>query len=95
MFGRFVFAAALALAAIPGAASAQTAPISKTISLTYTGTVTNAAADTIMVRQPDGTMAHYTGPLPNLPYANGDQVTISFNATVPTKAFYDSGLYTG
>lgn len=94
--GRIAIAAAtLAITLVPLAAQAQTAPISRTITLTYTGTVTNAAADTIKVRQPDGSYVPYTGPLPDLPYANGDAVSISFNATMPTKAFYDSGVYQG
>jgi len=75
-------------------AQAQTAPISRTIPVTFTGTVTSSAADTIMVRQPDGILTHYTGPLPDYPYAVGDQVTISFDATLPTKAFYDT-VYAG
>lgn len=74
--------------------AAQVAPISRTIPVTYTGTVTSSASDTLMVRQPDGTIAPYTGPLPDYPYATGDAVTISFNATLPTREFYDS-VYAG
>jgi len=86
------WAVAIAGAVVLGAtgAAAQTAPISRTIPVTFTGTVTSSAGDTLMVRQPDGSMTPYTGPLPDYPYAAGDAVTISFNATLPTRAYYDS-----
>jgi hypothetical protein len=74
---------------------AQSAPISRTIPVTFSGVVSSTAADTILVRQPDGSFSTFTGPLPTLAYAKGDPVTISFNATVPTRAFYDSGTYRG
>lgn len=90
MSGRWMIAV-LALA-LPLAAQAQTAPLNRTVPITYTGVVTNSAADTIMVRQADGTMARYTGPLPDYPYVNGDQVTISFNAVLPTRAYVDDYL---
>lgn len=73
---------------------AQTAPISRTIPVTFTGTVTGSAGNSLMVRQPDGSMTPYAGPLPDYPYAVGDAVTISFNATLPTREFYDS-VYAG
>lgn len=85
----------LAMASLSAGAAAQTAPISRTVPVIYTGTVTSSASDTIMVRQPDGTLARYTGPLPDFPYKVGYQVTISFDATLPTRAFYDSGVYQG
>lgn len=75
-------------------ASAQTSPISRTIPVTFTGVVSSTPGETLVVRQPDGSMAPYTGPLPDYPYAKGDTVSISFNATMPTRAFYDS-VYTG
>ncbi len=93
MLGRIAITAALVLT--PLTASAQTAPISRTITLTYAGTVTQSASDTLMIRQPDGSLTRYTGPLPEFPYKVGDQVSISFNATVPTRAFYDTGIYQG
>ncbi|WP_144039816.1 PEP-CTERM sorting domain-containing protein [Novosphingobium sp. TH158] len=89
MFAATVFAISSA------GAVAQTAPISRTIDLTYTGVVSSTAADTILVRQPDGTLATYKGPLPDYPYKAGDPVTISFKATVPTQAYYDSAAYQG
>lgn len=90
---RIVIAALAGLAAVP--AMAQTAPVSRTITLTYSGVVTQGAGDTIMIRQPDGSLTRYTGPLPDFPYKPGDQIAISFDATVPTRAFYDSGTYRG
>lgn len=83
------------LALAPLSAQAQTAPISRTIPVTYTGVVSAVAADTMLVRQPDGSLVRYTGPLPDLGYTKGDPVTISFNATLPTRTFYDSGVYRG
>lgn len=89
-----IFAAGTALA-MPAVAAAQTAPISRTIPVTFSGVVSSTAADTLLVRQPDGSLATFAGTLPDLPYLKGDPVTISFNATLPTRAFYDSGLYQG
>lgn len=88
----FAFAAA-ALCSIP--AQAQTAPISRTIPVTFTGVVSSTAADTLLVRQPDGSFATFAGELPALPYLKGDPVTISFTATLPTRDYYDSGVYRG
>jgi hypothetical protein len=76
-------------------AAAQTAPISRTVQVTFSGIVSSTAADTMLVRQPDGSLATFQGQLPPLPYAQGDPITISFNATLPTRAFYDSGAYQG
>lgn len=87
--------ACIAAAVVSYPAWAQTAPIERTIPVTYTGVVSAIAADTILVRQPDGSLVRYTGPLPDLGYTKGDPVTISFNATLPTRAFYDSGVYRG
>jgi PEP-CTERM motif len=80
---------------LTGSVAAQTATVSRTVPVTFTGTVSSTAADTILVRQPDGTLARFTGPLPALAYAAGDPVTISFNATMPTRSYYDSGTYQG
>lgn len=87
-------ASAVVLAGAPLAmtpATAQTAPISRTVPLTFTGTVTNDVTNTIQIRQPDGSTVPYTGPVPDYPYKAGDPITISFNATLPTKAFYEPG----
>lgn len=80
---------------LPGQASAQAEQISRIVPVTFTGVVSSTAADTLLVRQPDGSYASFQGNLPPLPYAQGDPVTISFNATLPTRAFYDSGTYKG
>jgi hypothetical protein len=92
---RKMIALAVVVAGLPAAALGQTAPISRTIPVTCTGVVSSTAADTVLVRQPDGSYASFVGDLPALPYAKGDPATISFNATVPTRAFYDSGVYHG
>jgi hypothetical protein len=85
------FAAVLATVAAVG----QTVPISRTVPLTFTGVVSNSVTDSVRIVQPDGSYANYTGPLPEYPYAQDAPVTISFNATLPTKAFYDAGVYQG
>lgn len=90
-----VVIAGMALAMAPGVLQAQTAPISRTVPVTFTGVVSSTAADTMLVRQPDGSYTSFAGALPDLPYLKGDPVTISFNATLPTRAFYDSGAYQG
>lgn len=96
MKGRtFATIAAAALAVAPSLAVAQTAPISRTVQVTFTGVVSSTAADTMLVRQPDGSYTSFAGTLPDLPYLKGDPVTISFDATLPTRAFYDSGAYQG
>jgi PEP-CTERM motif len=84
----------LAVLASPTVAYAQTAPTSQNISLTFSGIVTNTASNTIRIQQPDGTYVPYTGPVPEFPYQQDEAVSISFNATVPTKAFYDT-VYQG
>jgi PEP-CTERM motif len=71
-------------------ALAQTAPTSRTLNLTFTGVVSNTATNTIRIRQPDGSYVPYTGPVPEFPYAQDAPVSVSFNAVVPTKAFYDT-----
>jgi hypothetical protein len=77
--------------------AAQTAPISRVVPIAFAGVVADDVTNTIKIRQPDGTYANFTGPVPDYPYKKGDAVTISFNATLPTKAFYDpaSGAYKG
>jgi PEP-CTERM motif len=92
MKNTFVTAILMSVAAVAPSAMAQTAPpISRTIPLTFTGVVTNDVTNSIKIRQPDGSFAPYTGPVPDYPYKVGDPVTISFNATVPTQAFYAPG----
>ena len=59
-----------------------------TVPITFTGTVAASVGDTVRIKQADGTYAAYTGPLPTFPYQDGQQVAISFNATVPSAAWY-------
>lgn len=80
-------AISISLAAMPLAA--QTGPQQRTISVQFTGVVTNEISDTIKVRQPDGSFSTFTGPVPDYPYKKGDSVTIGYNTVVPTKAYYD------
>jgi hypothetical protein len=89
LIGRMV-AGLLGLSLATAPALAQTAPISRTLNLTFTGVVSNTATNTIRIRQPDGSYVPYTGPVPEFPYAQDAPVTVSFNAVVPTKAFYDT-----
>jgi hypothetical protein len=79
---------------IGSSAQAQTAATSRIIDVTFTGVVAGNVADTIQIRQPDGSVVPYTGPVPDFPYLKGDAVTIGFKASVPTKAFYDT-VYQG
>lgn len=73
------------------AATAQTAvPTQRPITVTFTGVVDNGPDQSIMIRQPDGTFAPYTGPVPDYPYRTGDNVTVSFTTTVPTAGFYEA-----
>jgi PEP-CTERM motif len=72
-------------------AVAQTAPISRIVPVTFTGIVANDVTNEIRIRQPDGTYAAFQGPVPEYPYKKGDAVTLSFNATLPTQAFYQPG----
>ena len=91
---RFKALAAFAgLAIAVGATSAQaqsTPPQVKTLTVQYSGVITNDVADTLMIRQPDGSLTRYTGTVPDYAYKKGDAVTVSFNTNVPTKAFYDA-----
>lgn len=80
-----------AMTSFSGIAHGQSAPISKTIPVTFSGTVINDVTNQIRIRQPDGTFTNYAGPVPDYPYKVGDKVTLSFNATVPTAAFYAPG----
>lgn len=72
------------LVLLPLSAQAQTAPVE----VKFVGTITASAPDTLMIRQTDGTMKAWTGPLPDFPYVAGDQITVSFNA-MPTPEYLD------
>jgi PEP-CTERM motif len=93
MIRQFVLVSAIFASQIATPANAQTAPQLRTIPVTFTGVVTNEIADTIKIRQPDGSLSTFTGPVPDYPYRKGDNITISFTTQVPTKAYYDT--YTG
>lgn len=82
-------AVAAALIALSSTAHAQTAPEQKTITVAYTGIVTDDINNTIRIRQPDGSTVPYLGPVPEYPYKKGDTVTLSFSTVVPTAAYYD------
>ncbi len=86
---------ALAIAALPTVAGAQSAPMQRAIPIIFTGIVANDVGSSIRIRQPDGTFAAFTGPVPDYPYVKGDAVTISINANVPTRDYYTSGTYSG
>ena len=73
----------------PAAAQAQVAPVA----VQFVGTITGSAADTLVVRQPDGTMKPWTGPLPDFPYMKGDQITVSFKAQPGSAVQSADGLY--
>jgi len=75
-----------------GAAASAQAPISKDIEIVFQGTVVDNIDGTIRIRQPDGTIAPYTGPVPDYPYKAGDPFSLSLIATVPTAAFYDPAV---
>lgn len=73
----------------PLAANAQTAPVQ----VQFVGTITSSASDTLMIRNADGTSTRWTGPLPDFPYVNGDQISIAFNATPGSAVQSADGLY--
>jgi PEP-CTERM motif len=77
--------------------AAQQAPISRIVPVTFTGVVANDVTNEILIRQPNGTYAPFQGPVPEYPYKKGDTVKLSFNATLPTQAFYqpDNPAYGG
>ncbi len=91
-FSCFLFAVALV---VPTTAWAQAPAISRTITVTFTGIVANDIGNAIYIRQSNGTLTPYTGPVPTLPYAQGQPISISYQAVVPTAAYYTSPAYTG
>lgn len=78
----------LMLATAP--AAAQTAPNTKLLRVSFDGLVVDDVKNTIVVRGADGTLRPFTGPVPDYAYSKGDQVSISFDALVPTKGYYDA-----
>jgi PEP-CTERM motif len=85
----FTLVAAVTLSA-PSAQAQNNAPQTRSLSVTYSGIITNDVTDTLMIRQPDGTFTRYMGTVPNYEYKKGDAVTVSFTTNVPTKAYYDA-----
>ena len=89
MFARFLRLTLVALLTLmsgvtPGVLHAQTA----TVPITFSGVVSASVGDTVRIKQADGTYAAYTGRLPTFPYQDGQSVAISFNATMPSAAWY-------
>lgn len=78
----------LATAALPTRAEAQSTLTQVPVS--FTGTVTTGSDGTVMLRQSDGTTIPFTGTLPSSAYQAGSTVSISFNAYMPNKAYYDT-----
>jgi hypothetical protein len=90
-FKALVALAGLTLALGVTGAQAQVGPPQiKNLTVQYNGVITNDVADTIMIRQPDGSFARYTGTVPDYAYKKGDAVTISFSTNVPTGAYYNA-----
>ncbi len=88
-------AAGLLLMAGPAQAQGPADTLSRTVPITFAGTVTTSAADTIRIIQPDGTAVPFTGPVPAYPYDQGQAVSITFNAVLPTREYFASPEYTG
>ncbi len=82
--------ATLLLALFVALPAAAQAPHLRTLRVQFNGVITNDVADTISIRQPDGTLTPYEGPVPTYAYKKGDPVTISFSTIVPTSAYYDA-----
>jgi PEP-CTERM motif len=88
----------LAAVNLPAAASAQVTGISATLNrlnVQFTGTVTNDVTNSIQIRQPNGTLVPFTGPVPDYPYKVGDQVTIGFQTIVPNRNLFADPAYAG
>ncbi|QJB69847.1 PEP-CTERM sorting domain-containing protein [Parasphingorhabdus halotolerans] len=83
--------AALGLLTFTSAASAALIdPQFQRLELTYSGIITNPAAEQIELRDYDGFPAQtYTGPAPDYPYKIGDPFKYSVQVEVPTAAFID------
>jgi PEP-CTERM motif len=90
--GNLMFAATISTSAI-----AQGTLTTRTVPIIFTGTVSNDVARSIKIKQPDGSLATFNGPVPDYPYKPGDQVSISFDVVAPTRSYYDpaTGSYTG
>ncbi len=89
----------LAPVALPALARAQSVAVSapqyQNVTISFNGVVANDVSRSLTVRQSDGTIAAYTGPVPAFSYAQGQAVTVSFDARLPTKAYFDGLLGAG
>ena len=99
MFAGLIRGIAQSVAVLAGllvtAGPAQAQLYERLLPITFTGVVSTSVADTIMIRQPNGTLVPYTGPVPAYPFDKGTPVSITFNGYVPTKEFYASPYYHG
>lgn len=89
----------LAPVALPALARAQgavaSAPQYQNVTISFNGVVANDVSKSLTLRQSDGTIGAYTGPVPAFSYAQGQAVTVSFDARLPTKAYFDGILAAG
>lgn len=86
-----LFAMLLALLTLSGPAMAQTLP--PPVAVQFLGTITGSAADSLVIRNGDGTTSPWTGPLPDFPYHTGDQIAVSFTAQTDNGVQSADGLY--
>ena len=92
---RLLQATAILFATSPVTAVTQSAPMMETVPVTYTGLAMDWFADSIRIVQPDGSLAEYTGPIPNLPLGAGDTVSFTFNVNKPRGISFDTTTYKG
>ena len=92
---RLLQATALVFAMSPVTAVTQSAPLMETVPVTYSGLALDWFADSIRIVQPDGSLAEYRGPMPNLPLGAGDSISISFDLRKPRGIAFDTATYTG
>lgn len=90
MIRQLSIAAVLGTTVLGSNAIGQIIPQDRSIDVVFTGVVTSEIGETIKIRQPDGSLSTYTGPVPNFPYRKGDEVTVGFTTRVPTAAFYQA-----
>ena len=91
MHGKYWAAMVLAAAMMPAAAMAQGSIPTQSETLTFTGIVDPNIANSVAIRQADGSGSTYIGTFPgNFPYQPNQPVTISMQANVPTPAYLQS-----
>ena len=74
--------AALTLTSPSAAQVTQQEPVE----VEFRGTITGSVSDTLLISQPGGATTPWTGPLPDYPYSQGDEISIRFNVT-PARGF--------